>query len=113
MGKVASDSPAFGTIDRIASTPVMLDAVREAHARPWARFWELNGAPQSLTIDIDATLITARSENEQAAGNNKHGYGFDPPDAWAEETREALAQIPAGLGSGRLPLPGDPCGSRS
>jgi hypothetical protein len=29
-----------------------------------------------LTIDVDATLITAHSEKERAAGNYKGGYGF-------------------------------------
>jgi hypothetical protein len=60
-------------VDRIASTPGMLDAVRHAHARARARFWELHGAPERLTIDVDATLITAHSEKEKAAGNYKGG----------------------------------------
>jgi Transposase DDE domain group 1 len=54
-----------------------------------------------LTIDVDATLITAHSEKEQAAGNYKHGYGFHPLGAYAEESREALAMIlrPGNAGS--------------
>jgi hypothetical protein len=78
-----------------------LDAVRGAHARARARFWELHGAPESLTIEIDATLITAHSEKGQAAGNYKHGYGFHPLGACADETREALAITlrPANAGS--------------
>jgi hypothetical protein len=48
FGKVASDSTAFRTVDRIASTPGLLDAIREAHARARARFWELEGAPERL-----------------------------------------------------------------
>src|ERR1019366_10542509 len=51
FGQVASDSTAFRVIDRIASEPGMLDAVRVAHARARARFWELHGAPERLTID--------------------------------------------------------------
>jgi peptidoglycan/xylan/chitin deacetylase (PgdA/CDA1 family) len=101
FGSVASDSTAFRTVERIASTPGMLDAVRDAHARARARFWELDGAPERLTIDVDATLITAHSEKEQAAGNYKHGYGFHPLGAYADETREALAMIlrPGNAGS--------------
>lgn len=76
FGAVASDSTAFRTVDRIASTPGMLDALRSAHAQARARFWELSGATDRLTIDVDATLITAHSEKEQAAGNYKHGTGF-------------------------------------
>ena len=101
FGSVASDSTAFRTVDRIASAPGLLDAVRDAHARARARFWELHGAPESLTIDIDATLITAHSEKEKAAGNYKHGYGFHPLHAYADETREALGAIlrPGNAGS--------------
>ena len=91
FGAVASDSTAFRTVARIASEPGMLDALRSAHARARERFWELVGAPGRLTIDVDATLITAHSEKEKAAGNYKHGYGFHPLGAYAEETREALA----------------------
>ena len=44
-----------------------------------------------LTIDLDATLITAHSEKECAAGTFKGGYGFHPMLAYADETGEALA----------------------
>jgi Transposase DDE domain group 1 len=101
FGEVASDSTAFRTVDRIASTPGMLDALRAAHATARERFWELAGAPGRLTIDVDATLITAHSEKENAAGNYKHGYGFHPLGAYADETREALAMLlrPGNAGS--------------
>ena len=79
----------------------MLDAVRAAHASARERFWELSGAPERLTIDVDATLITAHSEKEKAAGNYKHGYGFHPLGAYSDETREALAMLlrPGNAGS--------------
>jgi Transposase DDE domain group 1 len=93
LGAVASDSTAFRVVDRIACTPGMLDAVRGAHARARERFWKLHGAPESLTIDVDATLITAHSEKENAAGNYKGGYGFHPLQAYADETREALGGL--------------------
>ena len=101
FGAVASDSTAFRTVTRIASTPGMLDALRAAHACARERFWELQGAPERLTIDVDATLITSHSEKEQAAGNYKHGYGFHPLGAYADETREALAMLlrPGNAGS--------------
>ncbi len=93
FGPVASDSTAFRVIDRVAADPALLDALRAAHARARKRFWELHGAPKRLTIDIDATLITAHSEKERAAGNYKGGYGFHPLVAYADETREALAGL--------------------
>jgi Transposase DDE domain group 1 len=101
FGTVASDSTAFRVIDRVASDPALLDSIRAAHARARERFWKLHGAPERLTIDVDATLICAHSEKEKAAGNYKHGYGFHPLGAYADETREALAMMlrPGNAGS--------------
>src|SRR5215213_8599060 len=75
FGAVASDSTAFRVVDRIASEPGLLDALRVAHARARERFWKLHGAPERLTIDVDSTLITSHSEKEGAAGTWKGGYG--------------------------------------
>jgi Transposase DDE domain group 1 len=101
FGAVASDSTAFRMVDRIASTPGLLAAVRDAHVRARARFWELHGAPERLTLDVDATLITAHSEKEKAAGNYKGGYGFHPLGVYLDETREALGALlrPGNAGS--------------
>ena len=57
--------------------------------------WDGGGRPESITldIDIDATLLTAHSDKELAAGNYKHGYGFHPLGCWLDETGEALAAI--------------------
>jgi hypothetical protein len=101
FGAVASDSTAFRMVDRIASEPGLLDAIRLAHARARARFWELDGAPQRLTLDVDATLITAHSEKEKAAGNYKGGYGFHPLQVYLDETHEALGGLlrPGNAGS--------------
>jgi hypothetical protein len=91
FGKVASDSTAFRVVARIASQPDGLRALRAAHARARERFWEVHGAPERLTIDLDATLITSHSDKEGAAGNYKGGYGFHPLVGYLDETREALA----------------------
>src|SRR5512132_196962 len=101
FGAVASDSTAFRVVARIASEPGLLDAVRVAHARPRERFWELHGAPERLTLDVDATLISAHSEKEKAAGNYKGGYGFHPLQVYLDETREALGGLlrPGNAGS--------------
>jgi hypothetical protein len=93
LGPVASGSTAFRVVDRVASEPGLLDALRAAHARARERFWERHGVPERLTIDVDATLITAHSEKENAAGNYKGGYGFHPLVAYADETREALGGL--------------------
>ena len=101
FGPLASDSTAFRVVDRVASTPGLLDALRAAHARARARFWKLHGAPTQLRIDVDATLVTAHSEKEKAAGNYKGGYGFHPMQAYLDETREGLGGVlrPGNAGS--------------
>ena len=92
FGPVASDSTAFRVIDRVVSER-RLGELRAAHARARERFWDLHGAPGSLTIDIDATLITSHSDKEGAAGSYKGGYGFHPLHAYGDETRESLGAI--------------------
>src|SRR5882757_2700075 len=54
-----------------------------------------------LVIDLDATLITARSDKEGAASTFKMGYGFHPLGAWCANTAESLAMLlrPGNAGS--------------
>ena len=91
FGPVASDATAFRVIDAIASDPGGIEAVRAAHAQARERAWELAGAPERLTIDLDATLITSHSDKDGAAGTFKGGFGFHPMLAYADQTGEALA----------------------
>jgi Transposase DDE domain group 1 len=91
FGPVASASTAFRVVDQIASTPGLLDALHGAHARAREHVWKLAGAPERLTIDLDATLIGSHSDKEGAAGDFKGGYGFHPMLAYADQTGEALA----------------------
>jgi hypothetical protein len=59
-----------------------------------SRAWRAGGyAPESLTIDVDATLLACHSDKEQAAPNYKSGFGFHPLGAWLDETREPLAML--------------------
>ncbi len=91
FGAVASDSTAFRVIDAIASDPDALEHVRSAHARARERAWKLGVRPERVTIDLDATLVTAHSDKDGAAGNFKGGFGFHPLLAYLDETCEALA----------------------
>jgi Transposase DDE domain group 1 len=101
FGAVASDSTAFRVIDQVASTPGLLDALADAHAKAREQVWKLTGAPERVTIDVDATLITSHSDKEGAVGNFKGGYGFHPLLAYCDETSEALAGMlrPGNAGS--------------
>ena len=85
FGAVASDSTAFRTVDKITSMSGGVGRLAFG-ARQGARaVRELHGAPERLTIDVDATLITAPPEKEQAAGNYKGGYGFHPLQVYLDE----------------------------
>src|SRR3954468_13231659 len=70
-----------------------LDAIRVARAaaRSWA--WDAGARPETITLNIDATLVSAHAEKERAAGNYKHGFGFHPICCYLDETGEALAAI--------------------
>ena len=71
----------------------LLAAIRAARARARARVWDAGVRPDTITLNIDATLLTAHSDKERAAGNYKHGYGFHPLGCWLDETGEALAAV--------------------
>jgi hypothetical protein len=58
FGPVASDSTAFRVIDRIASQPGLLDALRAAHARARERFWERHPHP-ARSCRLPTTTATA------------------------------------------------------
>jgi hypothetical protein len=79
----------------------LLAAIGAARARARARVWDAGARPETLTFNIDATLLTAHSDKERAAGNYKHGYGFHPLGCWLDETGEPLAAIlrPGNAGS--------------
>jgi hypothetical protein len=93
FGAVASNATAFRLIDRIAGDPGLFEALRGARARARENAWRAGAAPARIVIDIDATLITAHSEKDGAAGNFKGGFGFHPLLAYLDETREALAGV--------------------
>ena len=71
----------------------LLDRIRTARARARGRVWDAGARPESITLDIDATLVTAHSDKELATGTYKHGYGFHPLTCYLDETSEALAAI--------------------
>jgi len=64
---------------------VLLGRVRAARAEARARVWDAGARPSSITLNIDATLLTAHSEKELAAGNYKRGYGFHPLGVLSDE----------------------------
>jgi DDE family transposase len=104
FGPVASDPVVSRLITRLAGdAPRALKAIRAARAAARARAWELAGdaAPGAdgglVTVDIDATIVAACSEKEQAAPTGKKTYGHHPLTVFAdhgpEGTGEALAVL--------------------
>jgi hypothetical protein len=79
----------------------LLERIRAARAAARARVWDAGARPETITLNIDATLVAAHSDKELAAGNYKHGYGFHPICCYLDETGEALAAIlrPGNAGS--------------
>jgi hypothetical protein len=110
FGGVASDSTAFRVIDSIDEQ--RLERLRAAVALARARAWKLGARPERriareeerterTVIDVDATLTTAHSEKEGAAGNFKKGFGHHPLLCYLDDSGEALAGIlrPGNAGS--------------
>jgi hypothetical protein len=112
-------APSGPTIRRsldLAGAPRMLDRIARARAKAREHAWALIAATATgfpwlsvagktlagwVVIDMDATLITARSDKQGAAPTWKKGYGFHPLGAWCRNTRECLAMLlrPGNAGS--------------
>jgi len=101
-GLVASDPTVSRTIDALAAdAPAALAAIDAARAAVRAHAWELAGehapghaasAAAPLVIDVDATLVTAHSEKEQAAPTFKRGFGFHPLWAFLDHGPEGTGE---------------------
>jgi DDE family transposase len=90
-GPVASDPVVSRLVRSLAADgPRVLAAVRAARAAARERAWALAGdaAPGAggglVTIDLDATIVIAHSEKEQAAPTWKKTFGHHPMTAWAD-----------------------------
>jgi hypothetical protein len=90
-GPVASDPVVSRLVAALAGdAPRALRAIRAARAAARERAWALAGdaAPGGdgglVTIDLDATIVIAHSDKEQAAPTWKKTFGFHPMTAWAD-----------------------------
>jgi hypothetical protein len=111
-GPVASGPVVSRLVSALAAdAPRALKAIRTARAAARERAWALAGgrAPGGdgslIPVDIDATIVTAHSEKEQAAPTWKKTFGFHPLAAFADHGAgaggEALAILlrPGNAGS--------------
>src|SRR5216683_516618 len=114
FGAAPSDTTVRRTLE--LADPRTLDKIARVRAAVRAHVWSLIAARPAgfpwlniagkllagwLVIDLDATLITARSDKEGAASTFKMGYGFHPLGAWCANTAESLAMLlrPGNAGS--------------
>jgi hypothetical protein len=91
FGPVASDPVVSRLIGRLAADKARaLKAIRAARAAARQRAWTVAGAATPgadgapVTVDIDATVVTACSEKEQAAPTWKKSFGFHPLTVFAD-----------------------------
>jgi Transposase DDE domain group 1 len=98
-GPVASDPVVSRLVTRLAAdAPRALKAIRAARAAARQRAWDLAGdaAPGAdgglVTVDIDATIVTACSEKEQAAPTWKKTYGHHPLTVFADHGPESAGE---------------------
>jgi hypothetical protein len=101
LGPVASPPTVWRALDEV--TTARLKRIQAARARVrrhvWARLPE--GVPPSrvagtdlgatVVLDVDATIVVAHSEKEQAAPTFKKTFGFHPLGVWCDNTSEFLA----------------------
>lgn len=107
FGAVASDPTVSRLISVLATdADTALAAIGRARATARSHAWAAAGtsAPDHaideahpLVLDIDATLVTAHSEKEQAAPTFKRGFGFHPLCAFVDHgtggTGEPVAML--------------------
>jgi hypothetical protein len=91
FGPVASDPVISRLVTRLAAdAPRALTAIRAARAAARDRAWSLAGqdAPGAggglIPVDIDATIVTACSDKEQARPTWKKTFGFHPLTVFAD-----------------------------
>ena len=89
FGPVASQPTAWRLLDAIDEK--LQARIAAARAQTRARVWAAGLAPETFTLDFDATLTDVHSEKQNATPNYKNGYGYHPLLAFLDETNEALA----------------------
>ena len=102
-GRVASDPTISRLVGRFAKDPgPALRAINTARAQARTEAWRLAGAQapdhgaspaDPLIIDVDATLVTAHSDKENAAPTFKRGYGFHPLCAFVDHGAQGTGEL--------------------
>lgn len=91
FGAVASHATTWRAL--AAVDDAALARIKAARAKARARAWAAGADPGFYVVDIDATLVNAHSDKQQAAPTWKKGFGFHPLMAYLDATGEALAAL--------------------
>jgi Transposase DDE domain group 1 len=114
FGPVASDTTAWRTLAGCDS--VTLARAGKARAKVRRHVWDLIGARHGgippataagrslgevIVVRLDATIVVAHSDKQQAKGTFKGTFGHHPLTAWCDNTGESLAVMlrPGNAGS--------------
>jgi hypothetical protein len=103
LGRVASPATVWRALDEI--TPAATKRIATARAKVRRHVWDLlaaseGGIPASqvagtdlgttIVLDVDATIVIAHSDKEEASGTFKKTWGFHPLGLWCDNTAEFL-----------------------
>ena len=106
LGPVASAPTVWRTLDEV--TPARLRKIATARARVRGHVWSQlaagpDGIPASqvagtdlgatVVLDVDATIVVAHSEKENASPTFKRTFGFHPLGVWCDNTEEFLTAM--------------------
>lgn len=105
FGIVASDPTISRLITELAGDPSALRLLRTARADSRRQANQTHrtmncpdtGASGEVIVDIDASLITAHSEKQDAAPNYKRGFGFHPLLAYLDHGQDGTGEGLAGI----------------
>lgn len=101
LGPVASVPTVWRTLGEV--TPARVKKLQAARARVRRHVWAQapEGVPASavagadlgdvVVLDVDATIVLAHSEKQDAAATYKRSFGFHPIGVWCDNTSEFLA----------------------
>ena len=102
FGPVASDPTLSRVLNGLAGdVDKVLAAIGGARAAARAQVWKAAGsnapdygrdAVRPLVVDIDATLVTAHSEKQNAAPTFKRGFGFHPLCAFVDHGTDGTGE---------------------
>ena len=103
FGRVASDATVSRTITGLAGdADRVLAAIGKARAEVRSRVWKAAGrhapnAAGTVTVDLDATLVTAHSDKEGATATFKMGFGHHPLLGFVDHGPDGTGEMVAGL----------------